>query len=679
MYSKTQLYCRFRRPPVNPIGIFVLSFLLHAGSASANDSTSETVDFSINELMQMEVSSASRKSQSLSDTAAAAFIISQEDIRRSGATSIPEILRLAPGVEVARSGSNHWAITARGFNGKYANKLLVLMDGRTIYTPMFSGVLWNLQDTLLEDIERIEVIRGPGAVMWGANAVNGVINIITKKAKDTQGNLFVAGGGNQEQGFAGLRHGGQLGDHGSYRLYAKAFERAAFENSAGQTAHDDWRSAQAGFRVDDHLSSDHRITVQGDVYRKNLGNWVTPVTVLPPFDHGHIVDEHADGANLLARWEGNLSDGSEFKLQGYYDRVSYNTLYISDVQDMLDIDFQHRLHPNASHDLMWGINYRFIHSSAVNSAAIELTPSSLGYHAGSIFVQDDIELIENTLHLVMGTKLEESHFGNTQVQPNVRILWTPNDRHTVWASISRASRTPSRGEAQASIAIGSVSAVPSQPPSDGRLPIQLIALPSADLKAEKVFAAEIGYRTRWTSHFFTDIAAFSNHYTDLIMLHLEPFDALKLTQPMRWYNSPGEVTTLGIELTADWSVFDWLRLSGNYSHLKMEVPDGSDTAELSPRHRASLRCQLDLAEQTKLDLTMRHVSALTAVNQAAPAYTAFDARLSYEPVEGLELSVAAQNLFAPEHLEYREDSSASLSDYSAQVPRSFYGKINWNF
>lgn len=663
----------------NFLALIVLSIVFSSNGLAAETTPPDIVEFSINDLMQMEVSSASRKSQNLSKTAAAAFIISQEDIRRSGATSIPEALRLAPGLEVAQINSNNWAVTSRGFNGKYANKLLVLMDGRTIYTPLFSGVFWNLQDTMMEDIERIEVIRGPGAVMWGANAVNGVINIITKKTKDTQGNLFVAGAGNQEQGFAAFRHGGHIDDDGSYRVYAKTFERAAYLNANGQRMHDDWRSVQAGFRIDNRISSDHRFTVQGDVYRKNVGNTVNPVTVTPPFNTSYNVDDHADGANILARWEGNLDDGSEFKLQAYYDRVSFNALTLSDTQDMLDIDFQHRLHPSASHDLMWGANYRFIHSAAVNSSAIAFSPSSIGYHAGSAFVQDDITLIDDTLRLTLGTKIEESRFGNTQVQPNARILWTPNDEHSFWASVSRASRTPSRGEAQSNLALGVVSYPTGLPAPFDQVPVQLRAFPNANLKAEKVFAAEIGYRAQWNKYFSTDITAFSNHYTDLILLRPGTFDPLTFTQSLVWYNHTQEVTTRGIEISADWSVFDWLRLTGNYSHLKMEIPSSPDIAKHSPRHRGTLRCQLDFNEYTKLDLTMRHVGRLSFSGRDAPAYTTFDARLAYEPYSGVELSFVAQNIFAPKHLEYQEVSANPYSDISTQVPRSIYGKISWNF
>lgn len=681
METMPSLSCRSLRQ----LSIASCVFLLFVECAAAAEAVPADIEnLSINELMQMEVSSVSRKSESLSNTAAAAFIISQDDIRRSGVTSIPEALRLAPGIDVAQINSSSWAITARGFNGKYANKLLVLMDGRTIYTPLFSGVFWDLQDTMMEDIERIEVIRGPGAVMWGANAVNGVINIITKKTKDTQGNLFVAGGGNQERGFAGYRHGGQIGVDGHYRVYAKTFERDAYVGASGRKLNDDWRSVQSGFRVDKRISNDHRFTVQGDVYRKNVGNTFGSVTVLPPFNTSYSVDDHADGANLLGRWDGNLSDGSEFKLQAYYDRVSFEALALSDTQDMFDIDFQHRLHPSSDHDLMWGANYRFIHSATVGSSAIAFTPNSLGYHNGGVFLQDDITLIDDTLRLTLGSKLEESHFGHTQVQPNARLLWTPNDKHSIWASVSRAARTPSRGESQSRIALGGVPA--GLPFPFNNVQAQVLAMPNPDLKAEKIFAAEIGYRTQWTNQFSTDLAAFSNHYTDLILFRRGAVDAsafpVMLTQPMIWYNNPHEVDTRGIELTADWQALNWMRFIGNYSYLKMEVPydpDNSDIAGLSPRHHGSLRWQMDLTEQFQFDLTMRRVGRLSAVNQTIPAYTTFDARLAYQPYSGIELSFVAQNLLSPRHAEYREVSAPSLSDLAAQVPRSLYGKISVNF
>ena len=668
---------------------FLLSVVLESSWAEAVNEEEPVADLdsvSINELMQMEVSSVSRKSQQLSDTAAAAFIISQEDIRRSGATSIPEALRMAPGVEVAQIGAGRWALTIRGFNGQYANKLLVLMDGRTLYTPLFAGVFWDQQDTMMEDIERIEVIRGPGAVMWGSNAVNGVINIITKKAKDTQGNLAVVGGGNQEQGFAAYRHGGQLGNDGNYRVYAKAFEREAYVNTLGQRQYDDWRSAQSGFRVDQRLSNDQRLTVQGDVYRMKKGCRAQPLTVEGEFSDLFTRDCYGDGANLLSRWEANLSDGSELALQGYYDRVSFDAAALSNVQDTFDLDFQHRLHPNASHDLMWGLNYRFINSSTVNTDVFQFSSSDLGYHMGSAFVQDDISLIDNELRLTLGGKIEQSHFGDTQLQPNARLLWTPDERHSIWTSLSRASRIPSQGLAQADVAAGTTQAnIPLPTPIGLRnftVPVQLMVLANPDLKAEKVFSAEIGYRTQWTRSFSTDITAFSSHYTDQIVLgrgkpgiQRRPLPQLPIiNQPLLWSNSAEQVDTRGIELSSDWHVLDWMRFSGSYTHLKIE----DDSAKFSPRHHGSVRWQMDMTDKLQFDTTLRHVGKL-GEGTGVQAYTTFDARLAYRPLKGMEWSVTAQNLFTPQHLEFNDSPVAASSAFSIAVPRSIYGKLSWEF
>lgn len=650
--------------------------LLPAAIAAADEAAAKAIEsFSLGDLMQIEVSSVARKSQTLSNTAAAAFVISQDDIRRSGATSIPEALRLAPGLEVAQIGSSRWAVTSRGFNSLYANKLLVLIDGRTVYTPLFSGVFWDLQDTMMEDIDRIEVIRGPGAAMWGANAVNGVINIITRKAKDTLGNLLVAGAGNQERGFAGFRHGGRLGDDGTYRVYGQGFSRDAAVDSGGRKENDDWQSGQVGFRIDRSVTADSRLTLQGDAYRKRVGSTTFPTTLAAPFNATIEDDDRASGGNLLARWEGSLADGSEFALQAYFDRVHFTAPALSDTEETLDIDFQHRLHPNPSNDLMWGANYRRISSSVGNTAAIAFAPDNTTYHNASAFVQDDIALVADRLRLTLGGKLEKSHFGGTQFQPNARILWTPNAQHSIWAAYSKASRTPSRGEAQSTIALGTVGGF-----------VQVESRPNRDLSAEKVTAAEIGYRARWSSRFSTDLTAFHNRYRDLIVFTPGALDfsgfPFFLTQPMNWTNSDATTRTRGVELSADWNLLDWMRLTGAYTTLKMSTPDdpnNPDIAGLSPRNHGSLRWQMDVNANNKVDLTVRHVSALTAANQTVPAYTAFDARWAYTPRRGLEFALVGQNLNSSRHLEYRQSAALSLLTRPSEIPRSIYAKVTWAY
>ena len=630
-------------------------------------------EMSIKDLMQVEVSSVSRKSQTLHDTAAAAFIVSQEDIRRSGATSIPEALRMVPGLEVAQLDTWHWAISSRGFNFRLANKLLVLMDGRTVYNPVFSGVSWNVQDTMLEDIERIEVIRGPGAAMWGVNAVNGVINIITKKTKDTLGNLAVAGAGNQERGFAAYRHGGKLGDDGSFRLYAKGYSRDATIGAAGQTQNDTSRTGQVGFRMDRSISSANRLTLQGDAYRQISGATSYPLTLLPPFNTSAQADYSWSGANLLARWEGSLSKGAEFTLQAYYDRALFSAPFVSDTQDTLDLDFQHRLHPNASHDLMWGANYRHIQSANTNTSALTFTPAILNYQNVSVFVQDDIALSPNKLRLTLGSKLEKTHFGGTQFQPNARMLWTPDRTNSVWAAVSQAARNPTRLETQAVAAQGTFRPAP---------PILAQVRLSGDpnLGAERVTAMELGYRKQWSSRFSSDIAAFSNRYTNLIIVKQSAFSFPTLTLPTFFATSNQALTTRGVELAADWNILDWMRLSGTYTYLDIPAFENAavpDPAGHSPRHSGSLRARMDLNKRNQLGLALRYVGEIPSAKGQVSAYTAVDARFAYAPHPGLEFSLVAQNLFSPRHIEWND--ATPFFPFASEIPRSIYAKVTWRY
>ena len=500
---------RTTMPVLTPRLVYVgitLSFVALGVSANESDLADPT-SLNLEDLMQVEVSSAARKQQKMSDTAAAAYVISQEDIRRSGATSIPEALRLAPGLNVARIGSSSWAISARGFNGRYANKLLVLMDGRTVYTPMFSGVFWDVQDTLMEDIERIEVIRGPGAAMWGANAVNGVINIITKSARDTQGNLAIAGAGSMERGFAGFRHGGQIDDDTYYRVYGKAFDRGAAESGSGKQLDDDWRGLRSGFRLDKRLADGDKLTVQGDAYTLKVGETVNPYGLsTPPFGVPFATDDLAQGANVLARWQHRLDNQSEMTLQAYFDQTKFSAPKLSETLQTLDVDFQHRLAPSLTHDVMWGANVRHIRSQASNTADISFSPASHAYTNFSFFLQDDIALIPERLRLTLGSKVEVPHFGGTELQPNVRLLWTPNGSNSVWLAASRASRTPSRGETESRVAVALF--------NPATAPLQFVTVPNPDLEAEKLTAYEVGYRTLLTNRLSLDIAAFSNRYSD---------------------------------------------------------------------------------------------------------------------------------------------------------------------
>ena len=656
--------------------LFALSLITTSSFGADQDQTADLGSLALEDLMKIEVSTVARKQQKMADVAAAVYVISQEDIRRSGATSIPEALRMAPGLNVARIGSSSWAISARGFNGRYANKLLVLMDGRTVYTPMFSGVFWNVQDTLMEDIERIEVIRGPGAAMWGANAVNGVINIITKSARDTQGNLAIAGAGNLERGFAGFRHGGQIDEDTHYRVYGKAFDRAAAESRSGNRLDDDWRGGRSGFRLDKKLAGGDRLTVQGDIYSLKVGETVHPYAVLtPPYGTPFAADDTAKGLNLLTRWQHRLDNQSEMTLQAYFDQAEFSAPKLSETLQTFDIDFQHRLAPSLRHDIMWGVNVRHIRSRASNTTDIAFSPESHAYTNFSLFLQNDIALIPERLRLTLGSKLEKPHFGGTELQPNVRLLWTPNGSHSVWLAASRASRTPSRGETESRIA---VTLVPSTPP------LQVVTVPNPDLEAEKLTAYEIGYRTLLTNRLSLDIAAFSNRYSDQSQWSVGAPEflatpVLHARIPLAYVNAGSETRTRGVEIVADWRPLDWMRLEASHTWLRVNAPapDGVNTyvAGTSPTRQYALRWMMDLSANTQFDFWLRRVGKLKSQDQEIRAYTELDIRLGYAVNKNLDLSLVGQNLLDRRHAEFSETSIIPVS----YIPRSVYAKATWKF
>lgn len=413
------------------------------------------LDLPLEDLLSLEVTSVSKKRQPLSEAPAAIYVITQDDIKRSGVTSIPEALRMAPGVQVTRINSNKWAVSSRGFNGQMSNKLLLLIDGRSVYTPAFSGVYWDVQDTFMDDIERIEVIRGPGATLWGANAVNGIINVITKSAGNTQGGLLTLGAGSEEKGFAGFRYGASLGDHSQGRFYLKAFDRDGFSDLAtGTDAGDQWKSYRAGFRIDGGASTEDGWTFQGDIYHTDENQYVASQWVsTPPFNLPDDDNFNTTGWNLLTRWNHHLSDRSSMTLQLYYDHAERDELILGQTHDTFDLDFQHNLMLGNRHDVIWGFGYRAVKDDFDNTFAVSLSPDSRTNHLISAFVQDQIELVPDRFHLTVGSKIEHNDYTGFEVQPSVKMLWTPHERHTLWGSVSRAVRTPSRVEASGQVVI----------------------------------------------------------------------------------------------------------------------------------------------------------------------------------------------------------------------------------
>jgi iron complex outermembrane receptor protein len=601
---------------------------------------------SIEELMEIDVTSVSRRSERLNQAAAAIIVITQEEIRRSGVTSLPEALRLVNSLQVARQTQRDWAITARGFNLTTANKMLVLIDGRSVYTPLFSGVFWDVQDTLLEDVERIEVIRGPGATLWGANAVNGVINIITKSAADTQGGLVAAGAGDEERGFGGVRWGGSVGK-GHYRVYGKYFDRDSLVLADGSNAHDDMKMGQGGFRADWKASQADSFTVQGDAYRGTIGETLRD-------------DTDVDGGNLLGRWSRATSEHSGLELQVYWDRTHRRIPDLFEEHlDILDLDFQHRLPLAERHDLVWGFGYRLHQDEVGNSPLVGFFPEHRSFSLASLFAQDEISLLGDRLDVIVGTKVEHNDSTGFEVQPSLHAAWKPNDRRTLWGAVSRAVRTPTRIDEDVIFF--------------GPGGIHLIE-GSRDFESEELLAWELGYRIQPNPELLLDLAAFYNVYDDLRSQE-RPSGALPIVL-LNGLNAE----TWGAELRMNAQPRPGFRLQAAYARLEKRfsldpgsrdplrgLAEGND-----PEDRFTLRSSFDLPANLELDAWARYIGELP--EPRVDGYTEMDLRLGWKPVEALELSLIGRNLLRSSHEEF-----GPASPFREEVERSLYGRVTWRF
>lgn len=604
---------------------------------------------SLEELMEIDVTSVSKRTEPLSRAAAAITVLTREDIRRSGVTSLPEALRLVNSLQVARQDARNWGITARGFNITTANKLLVLIDGRSIYTPLFSGVFWDVQDTLLEDVERIEIIRGPGATLWGANAVNGVINIITRSAADTQGGLLSLVGGDEERAVVGARYGGALGESGHYRAYARHTDRDALVFPDGRDAQDPYRFSQGGFRADwgAASASGDSFTLQGDLYDGRIDEAIRDET-------------EVDGGNLLGRWSRTLAGGSELTVQAYFDRTHrlIPGLFEED-RDTWDLEIQHNVKTGGRHHVVWGAGYRTTRDRVGNSPAVGFFPDSRTVDLANLFAQDEVSLLDDRLRLTVGSKLEHHESTGFELQPSVRLAWTPDERQTLWGAVSRAVRAPTRLDEDV---------VYFQPNGSDLL------RGSRDFDSEKLIAYELGWRSRLSPTVSLDVATFYHDYDDLRSQERSPGGGLPIVLANEL-----EGETYGVELRGHYDPLEWWRVQVAYAYLGKDLrldpgstdPTGGLAEGNDPRHRATLRSMIDLPRRTELDLWLRYVDELPS--PLVPSYTELDLRIGWRPTDRLDLSLIGRNLLHDSHPEL---GPAAIRE---EVERSFHGRVLWRF
>jgi iron complex outermembrane receptor protein len=668
---------RWRLVSALPAGLLAVSL---AVPAQAQKKPTDLTEKSLEDLMNLEVTSVSKREQKLSRAAAAIYVITQEDIRRSGATSIPDLLRVVPGLEVAQIDANKWAISARGFNSRFANKMLVLIDGRTVYSPLFSGVFWDVQDALLEDIDRIEVIRGPGATLWGANAVNGVINIITKPARDTQGGLVTAGGGNQVLGFGAVRYGGAVGARGYYRAFVKYFNRNREAGPSGRSAADPWDMLRGGFRSDWQLSPRDSLTVEGNLYGGTARQTLTQlVSLMPPFTRTFNDQTTIGGGDVLARWARNFSGGSGLALQATFDRTTRDEAIFGENRNTFDLDFQHNFTWGNRQGVVWGLGYRSTSDHFGDRFLLDVDPERRRDQLFSAFLQDEIALVTDRIYLTLGSKFEHNDYTSFEAQPSIRLLWIPRTGHVLWGAVSRAVRSPSRAEDTVKFGLQAF-------PGPGGLPAVVTVFGNTALRSEDLLAYELGYRVQPRKSLSLDLTAFYNLYQDLVtgeqgVPFLKSHPAPHLAIPLVFENKM-HGNAHGLELAGNWSVRSNWKLGIGYTWLEemlmLDPTSNASTAPLAardnPNHQAHLRSQLNLPHSVEFDSTLYFVGRLA--HPQVSSYTRLDARLAWRPAEALELSAVVQNAFKDLHQEF---FSTGLGENASFVRRSAYGKFTWRF
>jgi iron complex outermembrane receptor protein len=654
------------RPRGKRIIATVVAPLLLALVAPPCVAITDYFDMTLEQLLQIEVLSVSKKPEAVASAPAAVYVVTTDQIQRSGVTNIPDALRLVPGVQVARLDSNSWAISIRGFNSPLSNKLLVLVDGRSIYNPVFGGTLWEAHNLMLEDVERIEVIRGPGGSLWGANAVNGVINIITKNSRDTQGNLASVIYGNEEKGTINARHGGRIGEDGTYRVYAKGFRQDESRKPGGGDTYDNWDGFRSGFRAD----WGDAFMLQGDAYRTNAEQLRTDYSLFPPYAAVKQQDIRYQGAHLLGRWSDKRPNDAQLALQAYINWTQRDEPFnFNDERITYDVDAQYNFAPRGIHELIIGGGLRLLNDNKQGSHNVEFNPRKRRDELYSFFIQDKITLQPDAWFLTLGSKFEYNDFSGYEPQPNIRLQWNATSKQTFWSAISRAVRTPTAIEEDVTSTLGAA-------------PNALVALePNDHFHSEELVAYELGYRHQISPRLSLDIAAFYNDYQNLTTtsilaprLVMNGIDPLHILIPVQFTNEM-KGTTSGVEIASNWSLNDSLNFMMNYSYLHLELehqdPAQKGAEQLYPRHQAGIAIFYNLGNQWTLDTTATYVDELVTT----PAYIRWNLILGKQLGNNLRVNLIGKNLGDSHHPEF-----GSMADINAaEIERSVFAKVTWSF
>jgi len=661
------------------ISIAITLSLILSAACFAEDDISPKTDLSqmsIEDLMNIEVTSVSKKAEKLEDSSAAVFVITSEDIRRIGATNIPEALRIVPGLRVAKINANKWVVACRGFSETYTNKLLVLIDGRSVYTPLFAGVYWDMQDTVMEDIERIEVIRGPGATMWGANAVSGVINIITKNSDTTQGTYASQFTGSDVKGIGTIRYGGQLSTNGTYRVYGKYQNWDNALHADGQPAADGWEQNRQGFRADWNLPNSAKFTLQGDFYDELADQEAYMEPTVSTISNDQV---NASGSNVVAKWSQSKSPTSSTDLQIYYDYTSRIEGNVGERRRTVDLDFQNRQAISPRHELIWGLGYKQSSCSLMQTEYVKFDITGETTQLFSAFCQDNITLSDKT-KLTIGSKFEHNSYTGFEVQPNIRFLWKPQPRQTVWASISQAVRTPSLMERDSQFYwLGHTR-------PDGYYYVTKI-YGDKDYDSEDLTAYEAGYRIQPSNKVSFDLTAYYNVYNNYRSFEIgtpqimtAPF--FYILVPLTLDNK-ANVNVYGWELSVKLNPRENWRLSAGYTYCKMNmIPDSDCTDTLSlandayyPHYQYQLRSSMDLKNNIEFDIEHYASGKFNDDVYYLPSWSRTDVRLGWKKSDTTEISLGVQNLFDRRH----KEAYGTTYEIASYAGRNVYGQLIWRY
>ena len=652
------------------------------GLAHGQTAAPDFGDTDLEKLINMKVTSVSRKEKSLALSPGAIFVITQDDIRRSGLSSIPELLRLVPGMDVARIDANKWAISARGFNERFADKMLVMIDGRSVLSPLSSGVYWDAQDTILEDIDRIEVVRGPGAALWGANAVNGVINIFTKTAKETQGALLTVSAGTEGRTTNSVRYGGEAGRRGYYRLFAKNDNVSDSTNDSGVRAGDSFRMLRGGFRADWNLSTRDTFTINGNFYRGNAGQTTDGILSLSnPLSATFGSRTALTGGNFESRWSHASSDRFDTSIQMYVDGERRDqTRVLSDFRKTMDLELLQHFSAPHGNELTWGGDYRHDIDDTRGSAIVSFSPANRSTNLFGIFLQDEFMIRPDSIWLTVGSKLEHNSYSGFALQPNLRALWAPRRNQSVWAAFSQAAENSARTDADIRVT-GSPSF-----DTAGRPTVET-HMGTVGLPPESVQAFELGYRARVNQRFELDLAGFSNRYMNR-HTH-EPIAPFLAGDPGSPYTVLPTITaskirgeTRGAELSLTtqvsktWKVVSGYTLFSIHLHTASDSGDDStvpDTEGGSPRQQFQIRSFWDASRKLACDTAFYLTSRLPGPE--VPSVARLDFNLIWHLTPKWDLTAGGQNLLDRRHFEF---GSGDLVN-AAPVSRNLFTKLTWRY